>query len=159
MTLTDALAIKSWTPLREVVVDATEVAPGVFAIASNVYLQTQPFNAAFETNLPNAPFVTLLYWASCLPAVQRLLLGNPSVEVGAEARPPGNLVFNTDGTYGQLLAQVPATQQKSAEMAQYNSKGAFLYKKIELFPFTYYFSNLKISKGERTCLIAVRLPK
>lgn len=159
MTLNDVLNIKTWTPLRAVADHLAEVLPGVFAVQDNVYLQTQLYDAQFAQGRPEAPFITQVYWASSLEALQRAVLGDASILIPAPLVAPPLMTMGTCGTYHALTQVISSERQRIAETATYNSKGHFLFKHIILPPFDFHFSTPDISPEERTCLITARLQR
>jgi len=123
----------------------------------NLYLRAQSYDAQGQRDLPDAPFVTLVYWTTSFPALQRVVTRDLSGEISNVPDPPSELTFGTNGTYAELKNKVPPARRKIAETAAYDMQGRFLYRQITIPPFTYYFASLEAWPEERACLIAVRL--
>jgi hypothetical protein len=159
ITLDDALKIKAWTPLRAVAANASEVLPKVFALSENLFVQTQPYGAQGQKDLPDAPFITVLYWAPSVQVLKRIVSRDPSVLIAVVTTPPSELVSGTDGTYSELKGRIPQSRSKIAETGAYDLKGRFLYKQINVPPFTWYFVSPNAEAEEITVLVAVRLER
>jgi hypothetical protein len=152
------LDIHAWTPLREVAPRGEMVLPGVCRIGESAFLVTQPYNRAFEQNLPEAPFVTLAVWAESVSALRRCLNCDATTQVQSIiTRPPDILLLGTQGKYGELSQHIPQTKRKIAERAVYSSTGAFVHKIIEIDRFCFCFLDQRIKRDEGVYAIEVTL--
>lgn len=152
------LKMRAWTPLREVAPHGEIVLPGVYRVAENAYLVTQPYNRVFEQNRPEAPFVTLAIWAGSGNVVKRCLNSDATIEVPfVIAKPPEILLLGTQGKYGELITRIPLAQHKIAERGVYSNTGAFVQKVIEIDRLCFCFLDQRITDEEETYAIEVSL--
>jgi hypothetical protein len=152
------LTIRAWTSLREVAPQSEMVLPGVYRVAENAYLVTQPYNRAFEQNLPEAPFVTMAIWAESTNALRRCVNSDATAQVQTiGTKPPEILLLGTQGKYAELAQRIPQTKQKIAERAVYSNTGDFVHKVIEIDRFCFCFLNQKITKEEGAYVVEVSL--
>ncbi|WP_157050588.1 hypothetical protein [Herbaspirillum rhizosphaerae] len=105
--------LHTWTPLSEIDGDVEQIADGIYRVATNTYVQTQPYNKNFEEDDPRSPFVTKAYWSSSVDSLKRVVLGDPSlVSKPFEVSIPEELSFETKGEYSALLKPIPKGEEK-----------------------------------------------
>lgn len=158
MEWNEILRLPAWTPFSAISCSAEQVMDGVFMVGPNAYLKTQAYNRSLEIGDPRAPFVTKAYWAPCLDALKRAILGDSSLGVVVPTvEPPPELMFGTSGAYFELIRHVPEGRAKIAESAIYTKAGAFLYRTINIDRFKYCFLSNEDKGDERTFLIDISL--
>lgn len=159
MNWTDILALRVWTPLAEISVDAKKIDDGLYKIGEDAYIKTQPYNRNFEKADALSPFVTKAYWSASLNGIKRAIVGNASSNVEKIAgEVPVELTNGTSGFYSQLVAKIPPGDRSFSERAIYSNKGEFLYKLVSLGRLNYFFYNYD-DVDEMVFLIEISLLK
>ena len=130
---------------------------GVYQVAPDLYLRTQPHDKNFESGNPRAPFVTKGYWAPAIRGLRCLVAGIP-YEIIDEAlpAPPAEFGQDTSGNYSELVAKIRPDSAQTAERAVYSNKGTFLYRVVSVGRLDYCFPS-HTDKDERAFAIASSL--
>jgi hypothetical protein len=157
MNLTDLMRLRAWSPLSEVCHGAELVMDGIYKVAPDLYLRTQPHDRNFAPNNPRAPFVTKGYWVPTIAGLRRLVAGIPDEEIdGPLPAPPAELGQDTSGYYSELTAKITLDSARTAERAVYSNKGTFLYRMISIGRLAYCFPSHE-DKEERAFAIGISL--
>lgn len=151
------MELRRWTGLRATLSDAEEALPGIYRAGHDAYVQTQPYDVAFRRGLPEAPFITLAYWAPNLIALERATKRDAAATVPRPwLPPPPALLLGTPGTYGELLRAASAGGEAS-ERGVYSGEGKFVHKILKTGRFTFCFLDAAIDAGEPVYCIEVGL--
>ncbi|HXK59520.1 MAG TPA: hypothetical protein PLP42_06440 [Acidobacteriota bacterium] len=154
----EILELNAWVSLRQLPIQPEEVLHRIYRVGTDAFAHTLPYDRSFNRNNPDAPFVTLAFWAPSMKALKRCAGRDPSV-VPEEpiVLPPAPLLLGTSGTYRQLRDAVPASDRWYAEKAIYSNRGLFVHKVIELGRFRYCFLQREIRDDELPYSIEVSL--
>jgi hypothetical protein len=154
----EILGLGAWLPLSTVEHLRLDLPNGIIKVGPDAYLRTQPHDRDLEMNRPGAPFVTMGYWTGSLPALERLIRGDPTVENGSvSACPPVELLLQTNGTFGELREMGMANRTLRSERAVYSNQGTFLYRVLDIERFTYCFYGRTDQANDRPFAIEVSL--
>ena len=152
--------LPSWTPLTKVCDEAIKVGEDLYQIGDEQFAMALPHNREFAEGLPDAPFVTVVYWAPDIEAAKKCAMRQESKYLSSGRKPPSELLDNTNGTYEQIseTADVPSLGNTAAEHAVYSGKtGQFVHKVVTVGPTTYCFLERKIRPDENPYAIEILL--
>lgn len=156
MELNEALRLQRLMPLSQIGETAEPIFQGFFRVGTNIYVRTRVSNKSLETNDPLAPFVTAVYWATSPAALKRAFLEDESSTDTFLALPPKEILIGTSGLYAELLVQIPKSEKKTYERAEYSNKGLFQYKEINIDGIKYIFFDNKNNTSE--CVSIIEFP-
>lgn len=149
------LKIGLWTPLKNITDDSMlKVDDNIYEIEQNWFLVTQNYDASFEEGLPDAPFVTMLFWSVSSEAVRHCFSHRIKFNNFPFIEPPSELLLGTDGTYEALLK----SEGYRTERAVYNgTSGIFIHKLIDTKGYTYFYLNQEIDRLQKPYAIYIKL--
>ncbi len=154
MKLQDILDVSTWTPLSSVFDgDLERVAEVLYKIDSNFFVVAQPYNGSFIEG-EDGPYITAFYWGANEEAVEYCLQYKSQLECGETNLAPSELLFGTEGTYGQLRKLSSSYEESAVYRA---SDGDFVHKKLTLNGCVYYFLKSDIDDDEVPYAIEVSL--
>jgi hypothetical protein len=154
------LETKVWTPLGEVCEGAFHIDDDLYHLGESQFVRALPHDATFCKDLPNAPFVTAVYWAETIVAAERCVLLDDKKSVEQKGVPPSELLFGTRGTYGEFLKNNEFNRvRRGLVTATYSGKnGKFIHKALSNGTVTYFFIDQHIHNDETPYAIEVRIP-
>jgi hypothetical protein len=139
MNWNEILQLREWSPLSKLTATKDIGHQGLFAVGVNAFVLTQSLDRDFEEGNPDAPFVTVAFWAADEDSLLRVVLGDPSIGGGNGSLLPAELAFGTDGTYAGLLAMGLKNGEDIGERGVYSNRGQFLYRALDVGRFSFYF--------------------
>lgn len=153
-------AVPAWTPLRDLGWQTTHVGSELYYLGDSTYVLAQPITRSLETGHPDAPFVTMLFWATSHGAARRAALNQVDADDGATGAPPAVLCPTTDlPTYRALLEAARSHgKRRIIERATYAADGRFVHKLIDFLESQFYFRKVEIDPGEMPYVIAFPFP-
>lgn len=156
MELNKALSLQRLMPLSQIGEAAEPIFQGFFRVGTDIYVRTRVSNKNLETNDLLAPFVTAVYWATSPSALKRAFLDDESSSDTVFALPPKEILIGTSGLYAELLVQIPKSEKKAYERAEYSNKGLFQYKEINIDGIKYIFFDNENNASE--CVSIIEFP-
>jgi hypothetical protein len=153
------LGTKVWTPLCQVCECARNIEGDLFQLGENQFARALSHDATFCDGLPNAPFVTIVYWAETIVAMKRCVLMDDTVHVEQKGIAPSELLFGTRGTYGEFLKSKEFNRiRRGLVTAIYSGKnGKFIHKSLSNGTVAYLFLDRDVYDDETPYAIEFRL--
>jgi len=152
LDLYKALTIKRWTPLSELNCEFSRIDKNLLNVGKNLYFFTRPHDRNFVRSDSEEAFITLLYWGASVDAIKRCVNGEVNDVSLQTIGPPKVLLQGTSGTYKEILERTD-----KFEIAQYNSSGQFLHKRLRIDSISYFYLGLEANDLELPYVIQVRL--
>ena len=160
MNWSQLMDLQSWSPLTIVCDEAVKITEELYQIGDEQFAMALPHNREFAEGLPDAPFVTVIYWAPDIEAAKKCALRQQTKYRSTGCKPPSELLNKTNGTYEQICeaAHVTSLFNTTAERAVYSGKtGEFVHKIVTLGPTTYCFLEREIRPDEIPYAIEILL--
>ena len=155
MNWNSLLRLKAWLPLKSISSPIFHhLGDGLYQLADNVFVVAQSYDQNFVEGSPDAPFITLLYWAANIEAAKRSALQEIQFDSFPVIDPPSELLLGTDGTYGGLVG----IANSSSERAVYKgTDGSFVHKVIAINNYSYFFLDTDIDHSQKPYAIEIGL--
>jgi len=152
-------SLPAWTPLAKVCLEAVKISEDLYQIGHAQFAMALPYDRNFAEGLPDAPFITVLYWAPDIEAAKKCAQRQENKYTCRCGLPPSELLHNTNGTYEQIREMAgESLGNGAAERAVYSGKtGEFVHKTITLGRTTYCFLAREIHPHESPYAIEISL--
>lgn len=143
--------VKPWTPISQLGVACTEVAPFLFAIAPSTYVFAVDYNRSLEMDA-NCPYATMIVYAPTVGAAERSLNGQIERDTGEHLdvlELTNSEVLNA--TYKEIV-KLP----HAFESARYNYDGKFIEVSVDCENVEYCFREARLLNSSRPYVIRYR---